>query len=99
MQEHVRVKWARKRIHPRISWSFIIRFRLHSDRETHGGWNVSIIKNISLGGCYFYSDVPYETGRILDLDVRLPRLIEPMKFTGEVKRCERNEEDKVNIYG
>lgn len=42
---------------------------------------------------------PNETGRILDLDVRLPRLIEAMKFTGEVRRCEHNEEDRVNIYG
>ena len=99
MKERESIKWARKRIHPRIAWSFMVRFRPHSEVPVRGGWYIAVIKNISVGGCYFYSSVPYESGQILDLEVQLPRLVDTMKFLGEVKRCERNEEEKVNIYG
>jgi len=98
MKEPDSIKWARKRIHPRIAWSFMVRFRPHEETG-RGGWAVSVIKNISIGGCYFYSNVAYESGQILDIEVQLPRLIDTMKFTGEVRRCEHSEEEKTNIYG
>ena len=99
MKERENIKWARKRIHPRIAWSFMVRFRPHSDKAERGGWYIAVIKNISVGGCYFYSNIPYEPGQILDLEVQLPRLLEPMKFMGEVRRCECRDEEQVNIYG
>lgn len=90
--------WINKRIHPRIAWSFMVKFKAHKS-ESPDSWEVSTIKNISLGGCYFYSSVSYEIGEFLDIEVRFPAIIEPMKFIGEVKRCERSEDPKVNKYG
>jgi len=96
MEEDIR--WANKRAHPRISWNFIVRFRLHNN-ERPQGWEVSVIRNISLGGCYFYSNIRYEIGQILDIEVQFPSLLEPMKFVGEVKRYEENLDASVHIYG
>ncbi|MFH0828242.1 MAG: PilZ domain-containing protein, partial [Candidatus Omnitrophota bacterium] len=90
--------WNNKRVHPRIAWSFIVRFKACKS-ESRYSWEVATIKDISLGGCYFYSNFPYEKGELLDLEVRFPAIIEPMKFIGEVKRCERSEDPKVNKYG
>lgn len=91
-------KWASKRLHPRISWSFSVRFKPHESKN-RGVWGVSLVKNISVGGCYFYSNIPYKIGQILDLEIKFPVLMEPMGFVGEVRRCEYNEEEKTGIYG
>jgi c-di-GMP-binding flagellar brake protein YcgR len=89
--------WVNKRMHPRIAWSFMVRFRLQKDDGLQG-WEVSVINNISLGGCRFSSNIPFNAGEALEIEVTLPLLTEPMKFIGEVKRCIPRDDAKVKIY-
>lgn len=89
-------EWIKKRQHPRISWSFMIRYRLRD--QVSAVWNVSTVKNISLGGCCFFSDTAYKPGDILDIEVQFPMIMEAMKFIGEVKRCDERIEHKSS-YG
>lgn len=89
--------WINKRMHPRIAWSFMVKFRPHKGDGLQG-WEVSVINNISLGGCRFYSNIPFNTGEALEIELTLPLLTEPMKFIGEVKRCIPSEDAKVKIY-
>ncbi|MDD5006169.1 MAG: PilZ domain-containing protein [Candidatus Omnitrophica bacterium] len=90
-------KWISLRRHPRISWGFIVKFRPQD--KTSAEWEASTIKDISEGGCFFYSSTKYQPGQILEIRVQFPSLTEPMQFTGEVKRCESSVEKKSNIYG
>jgi hypothetical protein len=76
-----------RRAFPRISRRFIIRFRPKGQPEVLN-WQVSVVKNISVGGCYFFSSVPYRVGQVLELGVQLPFSKEPIQLDGEVKRCE-----------
>jgi len=79
-------KWSEKRSHPRIPRQFIIRARAH-DAGTRR-WELPILENISLAGCYFLSSVRFEIGQILDIEVQLPVMREPLCCSGEVKRVE-----------
>ncbi len=79
-----------KRINPRIARNFVIRYRL-SRTEQAANWSTSVIKNISQGGCCFPTGVPFVIGQVLELEVQLPALNAPIKFSGEVKRCQYTE--------
>lgn len=89
--------WVNKRLHPRIAWSFMVRFRRQKSEEQQG-WVVSVINNISLGGCRFNSSIPFNPGEVLEIEVTLPLLTSPMKFIAEVKRCIPSDDVKVKIY-
>ncbi|MFA5119294.1 MAG: PilZ domain-containing protein [Candidatus Omnitrophota bacterium] len=78
---------ADKRINPRITRNFVIRYRL-SRTEQGTSWATSVIKNISQGGCCFATSAPFVIGQALELEVQLPSLTAPIKFFGEVKRCQ-----------
>lgn len=95
-QESTDSEWMKKRMYPRISWTFMVRYRLRD--EGGASWNVSVIKNISLGGCYFYSNTFYKVGQMLSIKVQFPAVMGAMKFTGEVKRCDERREGKSS-YG
>jgi hypothetical protein len=86
--EHIAFQGADRRAFPRICRRFIVKFRPKVEIENLP-WQVSIIKNISLGGCYFYSAVPYNQGRILELVIQLPLSKSPIYTRSEVKRCEK----------
>ncbi|MBU2541215.1 MAG: PilZ domain-containing protein [Candidatus Omnitrophica bacterium] len=85
------------RRYPRISWNFIVKFRLKTSQDSK--WFISNITNISQGGCFFYSPVPYEIGQTLEVEIQFPRLTQPMHFLGEVRR-KVDEENALNSrYG
>ena len=79
-------KWRQKRRHPRIAWGFLVRHKPHGPA---GDWtDLSTVKNISAGGCYFGSQKAYRPGEILDLEVKLPGVKDLLRFEGDVKRCD-----------
>ena len=86
-------KFINMRRHPRISWAFIVKFRRWAKESS---WQSSTIKNISVGGCYFGSMNDFSSGEILEIQVKLPAIKEPLLFKGQVKRCDRQEGG--NIY-
>ncbi len=77
---------ADRRKYPRIKWNFVMRFRIKDFEDIK--WEISNIEDISVGGCLFYSPVPFQVGQILDIQIHLPRLQEFMFFNGEVKRVQ-----------
>jgi len=83
------------RKYPRISWGFVIRFRLR------GGdvWEVGTIKNISEGGCYFGTGKEMKVGLPLEIQVQFPAIKEPMRFVGEVTRCESGDAQNLFFVG
>ncbi len=90
-------KWINLRKHPRIAWNFIVKFRPKDSPDS--SWEVATLKDISKGGCFFHSSVPYEVGQILELLIRFPSLTYPMWFAGEVRRCESSEDKESAMYG
>ena len=78
-------KGREARRHPRISWGFLVRHKPHE--ATDDCTELSTIKNISVGGCYFGSQKAYPPGQILDLTVKLPGVKDLLVFQGQVKRC------------
>lgn len=74
------------RKHPRISWSFLVKYKLHGQEE--GTFDLSTVKNISVGGCYFGSQKAYPVGQLLDLEVKLPGIKDPLLFQGTIRRCD-----------
>ncbi|MDD5730255.1 MAG: PilZ domain-containing protein [Candidatus Omnitrophica bacterium] len=86
-----------KRIAPRISWNFVVKYRLRRD-EFPGPWEVSVIQNISKCGCCFFGSVQFELGAVLDVEIKLPSMKEPMTFVGEVKRCDSNKDRNMNSF-
>jgi len=87
-----------KRQSPRIARNFIVKHRLHHDGNSID-WDACFIKNISLKGCYYSSSRPYNVGELLDLQIRLPTLPEPVLLFGKVKRCSCEVGKPVNLYG
>jgi hypothetical protein len=85
-----------KRASPRISWRFIVKFKPHSIADLPV-WETATVQNLSRGGCSFFSSAAYKVGDFLDIEIQLPLLREPMKFLGEVRRCE-GEKDKKLLY-
>jgi len=77
-------KGSELRRHARISWGFLVRHKPQGEQEART--ELSTIRDISIGGCYFASQRPYPLGQILDLSVKLPGLKDPLVFQGEVKR-------------
>ena len=91
------MNFQERRLWPRISWNFIIKFR--QQKKPEANWEVSLIQNISKGGCYCFGRIPLELGEILDIEIQFPTLEDPMKFVGEVKRCERSRDKNLAIHG
>jgi len=86
-----------KRSHPRIPRRFIMRARAQQDETQR--WDMPILENISLAGCYFISGVRYELEQLLDIEVQLPVLPEPMRCAGKVVRIEPKGEAKDSPCG
>jgi len=86
-----------KRVSPRISWRFIIKFKPHTIEDLPV-WETATIQNISTGGCSFFSSRSYKVGDILDIEIQFPLLREPMKFLGQVKRSEGEKDKKLSLY-
>jgi len=78
--------WEEKRSHPRIPRRFIMRARAQTDETKR--WDMPILENISLAGCYFISSVRYEPDQMVDIEVQLPVSPEPMRCVGKVLRIE-----------
>ena len=91
-------KQNEKRESPRIARNFIIKHRPHQSDDSID-WDICFIKNISLKGCYCSSSRPYEPGTMLDIQVRLPSLPEPVVLSGKVKRCDTEVGKPVNLFG
>jgi len=85
-----------KRMFSRISRGYTVRFKR---RDASSGWNITLIKDLSWSGCYFYSSDPIELGIALDMEVQFPAYTVPMKFGGEVIRCETTKRNKIDVYG
>jgi len=85
-----------KRLSPRITRTFIIRHRPRQDGELFE-WDECFIKNMSLRGCYCSGSHPYKEGDILDIQIQLPTAKEPLRLTGEVKRC--HPDKPLGVYG
>lgn len=75
-----------RRRHPRISWGFLVKHKLQGQNQD--AVDLSTVKNISLGGCYFGSRKAYSAGQVLDLEVKLPGIKDPLLFQGKVQRCD-----------
>jgi len=90
-------RWENLRRYPRISWNFVVKFRLKDSKQSE--WQTSTIKDISEGGCFFYSNVPYGVGQVLEILVKFPSMITPMQFIGEVKRCESGKDKQFSLHG
>lgn len=91
-----RDKWKKERRHPRIDWSFVAKARLNEMDEK---WQMTSVKNISEGGCYFYSSQAFEVGKVIEMEIKIPRIEDPMYFIGEVKRCEEQKQGSTQMYG
>ncbi len=90
--------WNEKRLHPRISWNFVVKYRPQQSKDS-ANWEVAVIQNISKGGCYFFSRIPHKTGEILDIEIQFPNLLAPMKFLAEVNRCAHSSDPSLPKYG
>lgn len=87
---------SNKRRHPRITWGFMVRFRPDADPAK---WELSTLKDVSEGGCFFYSGTGYKPGEVLEIEIQLPTVTDYMHFTGEVKRCEPDQKKHIPRYG
>ncbi|MDD2688836.1 MAG: PilZ domain-containing protein [Candidatus Omnitrophica bacterium] len=90
--------WSEKRLHPRVSWNFVVKYRSHQDKDT-ASWEVAVIQNISKGGCYFFSGISHKIGEILDIEIQFPNLLAPMKFSAQVNRCIHSSDPNLPRYG
>lgn len=77
-----------QRRYQRITRGFFLHFRPWRLRKTIG-WNVSAVHDIGMGGCAFQSNEFYPVGEILEIQIKLPGVDEPMHFLGEVKVLSR----------
>lgn len=81
-----RENYSEKRKHPRIQWGFLIRQRLFG-RDVK--WeDLSVIRDISLGGCSFKSQRAYQVDDVLEIAIKLPGRRGSPILMGQVKRCE-----------
>lgn len=85
-----------RRLWPRISWNFIIKFKRQVGKDSE--WEVSAIKNISKGGCFCFSQIVFQEGEVLDIEIQFPTLKEPIKFQGEVKRCAPVKDSSLMVF-
>ena len=88
--------WENLRSHPRIDWSFVTKVRLAESDER---WQMTNIKNISEGGCYFYSSRAFEVGKAVELEIKIPSVDNPIYFMGKIKRCEERKKGTTQVYG
>lgn len=89
-------EWKNSRKHPRIDWSFVAKVRL---AEANEKWQMTSIKNISEGGCYFYGSQALEVGKTVELEIKIPSVENPIYFMGKIKRCEEKKQGSTQIYG
>lgn len=85
------------RKHPRIARNFVARFRVKDRPDSE--WQLSTLKDISEGGCYFYSATPFEIGQVLETRILFPSSKEPIEFLGEVKRCDSEGSGQFSRFG
>lgn len=90
------IEGTNRRAYPRVAWNSAVKFR-----PRWGGmdWEVSKIQNISVGGCYFDSVYPYETGETMEIEIRSTFLKGTVKFLGNVRRCEVKDKGLEKRYG
>ena len=53
---------------PRIARSLVVRFRVPGQRS----WQASPLRDLSRSGAKFFSEIPLETGAMLELQLRFP---------------------------
>lgn len=85
---------AERRQHVRVKKNFIIRF---SDKASPAvNIHVSQVENISRGGVCFNSEIPFQIGADVGIEMRTPYLAESIYFQGHV--LEVKEKVKGMIY-
>lgn len=75
----------------------MVRFRPCTDPATK--WELSTLRDISEGGCSFFSGKEYTPGEVLEIEIQLPTLTDFMHFTGEIKRCDPDQKKHITRYG
>ena len=86
-----------QRDHARLAKQYIVRIKPKNDNSPK--WGFPTMKDISENGCYFYTSTPYKVGEILDIDIQIPIMQEPVALTGEVKRIDQYDDIKAAKYG
>lgn len=86
-----------KRFHPRIAWGFMVRFRPHANHAAK--WELATLKDVSEGGCSFFSGTAFRLGEVLEIEIQLPTVTDYMHFSGEVRRCEPDKKRHILRYG
>jgi len=88
---------AERRRHPRVSRSYTMRVKERDAQDPL--WELPMMRNISVGGCYFHSTVNYQEGQCLEIEIQLPVLREPLRCTGLVRRIEPRREGMMDYVG
>ena len=70
-----------RRSQPRVESRFVVSYRPEAGQSS---FNRSLIKDISLTGILFTSSCEYPKGTKLNLELRLPISLEPIKLIGSV---------------
>lgn len=89
--------WAEEKLNPRVTRNFFLRYRIHQTDESfisddgeiksRPNWEATVNKAINKEGCYFFSNLAYRIGDMLDVQVTIPSLATPIQFLCEVKHC------------
>lgn len=71
----------------RVDKKFVVSYRIYGD--TKGRTDISQTKNISFGGILMTTDIPFASGTVLSLKLRLPIMNETIDVLGRVTASSR----------
>ncbi len=77
-----------RRMFSRITKQFMTKFRLYKGANYSGGWQISVTKDLSYGGCYLISDHSLHLNDILELEMQIPIKNRFLRLFGEIVRVE-----------
>jgi len=85
-----------RRRHPRIVRDFMLKFRSPA-ASIDSQWEMAIVKDLSVEGCYFRAAHPLPVGHEVDVQVQLPISREMMPAKAVVRHCQ-NVSDGENSH-
>lgn len=73
---------AERRRTPRIARTFVVKY--HWDEEGRPTWGLSQTKDLSATGLRFVAERLFPVGSLLDFEIRVSTITEPLKVKGKV---------------
>ena len=74
-----------QRRHPRVEKSFLVRYREQGRPQSE--WMMSPLKDLSLSGARFLCERRFDVGTMVDMELVLPMVREPVPVAGRVVRA------------